>query len=358
MAHKVSPGGSYRIDRRYAAPVGRLALASGATTKAAYRNVLACLDRLAERGRLDVLAALKAKRVTVAQVLDADRTATLDALLAPADPADALFWPAVDGWLGLPAARGPGLARWGLSLAKLRRLGVLDDATRVRALPDVDWRALARTWPGSPSDYMHLRRGLSRFLTVQLGDVFHPLRRAVMRGMPVKAERERVPDLDVPTFWRIVAAAPEHVRAAFVALVALGLRVGEYLRLRETDLHPITKTVSIPGTKTASSMAVLAVDPDLWPWIVRAVPAPVAYKWLRLYWKRALEAAGADTTLRLHDLRHLTAQLLVNAGQSEASVQTTMRHATAGMTRRYAKQRDRGQNAAALARVLLDARSA
>jgi len=85
-----------------------------------------------------------------------------------------------------------------------------------------------------------------------------------------------------------------------------------------------------------------------------AVPSPVEYKWLRLYWQRALKAVGADETLRLHDVRHLTAQLLVNAGQSEASVQTTMRHATASMTRRYAMQKDRGDNATALARVLLD----
>jgi hypothetical protein len=50
----------------------------------------------------------------------------------------------------------------------------------------------------------------------------------------------------------------------------------------------------------------------------------------------------------------LTAQLLVNAGQSEAKVQSTMRHATASMTRRYAMQRDHGENAAVLARVLLE----
>lgn len=102
----------------------------------------------------------------------------------------------------------------------------------------------------------------------------------------------------------------------------------------------------------------LKVDAELWQWIVAAVPAPVAYNWLRKYWKRALKAAGADTTLRLHDLRHLTAQLLVNAGRSEASVQTTMRHSTAAMTRRYARQKDRGENAATLARVLLEPRSA
>jgi hypothetical protein len=45
--------------------------------------------------------------------------------------------------------------------------------------------------------------------------------------------------------------------------------------------------------------------------------------------------------------------VLVNAGRSEASVQHTMRHATADMTRKYAKQRDRGENAQALADVLL-----
>lgn len=102
----------------------------------------------------------------------------------------------------------------------------------------------------------------------------------------------------------------------------------------------------------------LRVDPGLWPWVLAAVPAPVAYNWLRKYWKRALASVGADQTLRLHDLRHLTAQLLVNAGQSEASVQTTMRHATAGMTRRYARQKDRGENASTLARVLLQEQSA
>lgn len=97
----------------------------------------------------------------------------------------------------------------------------------------------------------------------------------------------------------------------------------------------------IPGTKKAGSAAVLRVDPELWPWVTAAVPAPLAYWGLRFHWKRALATAGADQTLRLHDLRHLTAQLLVNAGQTEASVQTTMRHETASMTRRYAAKRPR-----------------
>lgn len=363
MAHKVSAGGSYRLDKRYSEPVGRLAIATGATTRAAFHNVVACCDRLAQRGRLDVLAAVKAHRITLAQVLDADRRDALDALLASLTPnlADALLWPAVASFLGPANAardRGPTMRRYATSWKKLERAGVLSKDAPVSALDGLDWPALARTWKGSTADWNHVRRAVSHFLAVHLGDTFHPLRRAVVKAIPRQRERERVPDLDVPTFWQVVNAAPEYVRPAFVALVTLGLRTGEYLRMRETDLHPITHTVNVPGTKTEGSAAVLRVADDMWPWIVAAVPSPVEYSWLRIYWKRALKAVGADVTLRLHDLRHLTAQLLVNAGQSEASVQTTMRHATASMTRRYAMQKDRGENATALARVLLDSRTA
>ena len=92
----------------------------------------------------------------------------------------------------------------------------------------------------------------------------------------------------------------------------------------------------IPSTKTELSTAVVRVDERLWPWIVAAVPSPLAYTWLRLHFKRALKAAGAPSDLRLHDLRHCYAQWLVDAGASEARVQVGMRHATAAMTRRYA----------------------
>ncbi|MGQ0701978.1 MAG: tyrosine-type recombinase/integrase [Gemmatimonadales bacterium] len=363
MPHKVSAGGSYRLDKIFPPPVGRLAIATGATTKRRFDDAVACLRRLAERGRFDALLALKEHRLTVQQLLDADRTGRLDALLASLapNPEAAPLWPAVEAWLGPIAERTETVKRYGVSWKQLEGAGVLRAGATVSALRELDWKALARQWTEkgrSGSDWNHLRRAVSRFLTVHLADVYHPMRRAVVAAIPRRPESERVPDLDTPAFWRVVAAAPEHVRPAYVTLVALGLRTGEYLRMRETDLHPITKSVSIPGRKTAGSAAVLQVDPELWPWVVAAVPAPVAYQWLRIHWKRALAAVGADRTLRLHDLRHLTAQVLVEAGRSEASVQTTMRHATPAMTRRYARRKDRGENAAALARALLNARSA
>ena len=48
----------------------------------------------------------------------------------------------------------------------------------------------------------------------------------------------------------------------------------------------------------------------------------------------------------------MPAQILTNEGMPEAKVQTMMRHATASMTRRYAKQRDKGEAAALLGEAM------
>lgn len=46
---------------------------------------------------------------------------------------------------------------------------------------------------------------------------------------------------------------------------------------------------------------------------------------------------------------------LTDRGASEARVQVGMRHANASMTRRYSKQRDKGENARLMADILLGA---
>jgi integrase len=83
------------------------------------------------------------------------------------------------------------------------------------------------------------------------------------------------------------------------------------------------------------------------------VPSPLGYQWLRRHWKDACRAAGAAHDLRLHDLRHCYGQWLANAGVGEARIQTGLRHATATMTRRYTKQRDKGENAKTMGDILL-----
>jgi integrase len=65
------------------------------------------------------------------------------------------------------------------------------------------------------------------------------------------------------------------------------------------------------------------------------------------------KSGQVHTSLRLKDLRHCTAQWATNEGVAEAKVQVFMRHANPSMTRRYGKQKDRGEVATAVADAML-----
>jgi integrase len=350
--HRTSAGGTYRLDRVFPG-IGRIAVASGATTRADFKSRDDLLTRLASKGRLDLLQAIKGGTLTVTQVLAADRQDTLDQLVGDRAHLAANLWTAVDAWTPTSARAPATRRRYAVSFAALKRCGVLKADATVEQLAAVDWRVLETMWAASAADWNHLRRAVSHFLAMHLGDVYHPLRRQVVKAIPKRHEQERVPDLPPALFWKIVDKAPEHARAAFVTIAALGLRVGEYLRLTRDHLLPHSFAVQIPGTKTDGSATTARVDERLWPWILQGVPSSLQYKWLRLYWKRALKAAEAPLDLRLHDLRHCTGQWLADAGVGEARIQTTLRHATAAMTRRYTKQKDKGENARTMADVLL-----
>ncbi|UCH86453.1 MAG: tyrosine-type recombinase/integrase [Dehalococcoidia bacterium] len=75
---------------------------------------------------------------------------------------------------------------------------------------------------------------------------------------------------------------------------------------------------------------------------------------LRIHWNRACRAIGVSD-LTLQDLRHFYGQMLINAGRPEVSVQHGLRHADPRMTRRYTRQRDRGENAAAMEEIMFPA---
>ena len=357
MPHRTSKNGTFRLDRRFPG-VGRIAVASGATTSTEFRKRDALLTRLYDQGRLDLLRAIQSGKLNTTEVYAADRMSQLDSLTGDRALLSANLWEAVKNWTPTSAPAKQTRRRYATSFGTLERSGVLSSSATVGELASVDWRALGATWKGGPSDWNHLRRAVSRFLTLHLGDVHHPLRRQVVKAIPTRKENSRVPDLPLTLFWAIVQAAPEYLRSAYITMAALGLRVGEYLKLTKDHLLPHSLSVRIPGTKTAESATVVRVDERLWPWVVAGVPSPLAYKWLREYFKRALKAAEAPLDLRLHDLRHCYAQWLVDAGASEARVQVGMRHATAAMTRRYAMQRDKGENAKLMANLLLPARTA
>lgn len=254
------------------------------------------------------------------------------------------------------------LPRMGTAAATRKRYAVTFDALERKAAPmlgpeatvadleHVDWPALQAAWGRSGSDWNHVRRAVSRLLSVLLDDKYHPFRRVVVGKIGVASEVERVPDVTVGQFWDIVRHAPEFVRPAFVVLVATGMRWGEYARTKRSHLRPSVCGVKIPGTKTKTSAATVYVDTSLWPWIEAGVPAPLGYKWTRTHWKRACAKAGI-TDLRLHDLRHLHGQLAIES-VDVTKVADGLRHTQLATTRRYVRQKNRKDVAAAVGQAL------
>jgi integrase len=350
MAHKANGRGCFRIDRIFPA-VGRIAVSSGTKSRTEFRKRNELVTSLYDTGRLDLLEAIKDGRFTVAEVFSAQRTERLGFLAADI-VLHRNLWEVFEEWKYVSANMAKTRLRYQTSFRALRRSGILKDDSKVRDLNRVNWTELRELWSNSAADWNHLRRAVSRFLTMILKDKYHPFRRAVMDAFPKASEPPgRVPDLSPELFWKLVDAAAEQIRPALVTLVATGMRVGEYLACQREDLRPHTYTLRVPGTKTPGSEDIARIDPSIWPWVNAAIPAPMQYKWLRIHFKRACATIGVED-LRLHDLRHCTGQWLTDAGRPEASVQQTLRHKDPSMTRRYTKQRMKGEDAAALAKVL------
>lgn len=333
--------------------LGRLVipLHTASSRVAARREAL--VDQLIDQAQVDVLRALGAGTLSIELVEAHAREhglggAGLSAQLVLAEP----LWDAFKGTLPQMGRADTTRLRYAVTVAQLRARLPRAEALTVRDLLRVDWEALRAAWPGSAADWMHVRRLVSRFLSLRLGAKHHPVRAEVLARIPVAREVERVPELTPVDFHRIVEAARVDVRPVLWTLVLTGMRVGEFLRCTPADLRPALHAVQVPGTKTTGAAALVRVAPELWGWVEAAVPSPLRYKALRLAWKAALRAAGADAGLRLHDLRHAHGQWAVEAGVPEALVQVSLRHTQAATTRRYTKQHGRAAVAAGLARHL------
>ena len=341
------PGGessNFRFDRVFQG-VGRVQRSSGTNRIGEFRKRDAILTKLFENAQLEVLRSFQRGEVTIEQLVEADRVGRLKGADLMSDMAlRQPLWNAVDATLPKMGSSDETRRRYFTSLAKLQRLGHrwLTSSARVGDLANVDWRQLSVAWGGSAADWNHMRRALSTFLTTALGDVFHPLRRTVMKQIALRAERPRVPDLGVEQFWRIVALTPEHARACYVVLAASGMRLGEYLRCTKANLRPETCAIQVPGTKTAASADVIYVDSELWPWVELGVPSPLQRKWMWTYWKRACREAG-QPDLRLHDLRHFYSQLADEAGASTEMVMAALRHSNPATTRGYKTRKVKGE---------------
>ena len=337
-----------RFDIRFPG-VGRIREPTRARTWQDYDRRKAVVYKLFENSQLDILRAFRSSEVTIEQLVDADRQekslATLDDLKLRAP-----LWPTVDRALAKMKCSKATKLRYRVSWDALKARGPLPDSATVADLAHVDWDDLKGAWGKSGSDWMHVRRAVSRTLSVVLGDKFHPFRRRVVAMIPTKRERERKPNLSPERFRAVAAHAPEHIRASYWTLVLTGMRVGEYLRTTLRDLDPYGHRVHVPGTKTEDADGWVSVAPHLWGWIVQGVPSRVRYKRLREAWVAACEAEGVKG-VTLHDLRHCTGQWATDAEAAEKDVQVALRHRTAAMTRRYTVKASTDAVAAALGTV-------
>ena len=335
--------------------VGVLQVTSPATSRRAIERHHAIVDRLIEDSQVEVLRAVKERRVSLDQLADLERRGMLTGaqVLASVQLQRPLF-EALDGALEAMGRNPVNRRRYQVSRVALERKGAphITARTLVADLADVDWLALRESWGGSIADWMHLRRALSRMLTVLLGDKYHPFRRQVVQRIPWYKQPERTPDLSPARFWSIMEHTRDDARAAFVTLAATGMRVGEYLRCTKDNLLPSVLAVKVPGTKTEGSAATISVDERLWPWVQAGIPAPLAYKRLRELWQEACAAAGVSG-LVLHDLRHAHAQWATDEGVALSRVAGSLRHASTAVTERYARSADTRQVSSAVANVLL-----
>jgi integrase len=169
-----------------------------------------------------------------------------------------------------------------------------------------------------------------------------------VRGFKVQNARLRY--LEPAELVRVLAAAQRDAAApwlvpAIILAVHMGVRQGELLRLRWSDLSPTLQLATIPLTKNnevkhvplnAEVQAVLAALPRhgatvlAWPW-----GEPISRITLYYAFQRALAAAGI-TDFRWHDLRHTFASHLVMAGVDLHTTGELLGHRDPQSTRRYA----------------------
>lgn len=155
------------------------------------------------------------------------------------------------------------------------------------------------------------------------------------------------------------------VLAAFELLLLTGCRRSELCGARRTQLDVAARTLVLPDTKNGTSRTVALSDAALA--VLKALPPrpgewllPAPGDWrkparnLSKPWARLCKAAGIPAGraakgagLRIHDLRHSHASMLLTAGYSLGAIGECLGHKSTQTTQRYAHLNDASRRAAA-----------
>jgi integrase/recombinase XerD len=162
---------------------------------------------------------------------------------------------------------------------------------------------------------------------------------------------------DVKTLFSVI----DHPRnrAMFLLLLRTGMRIGELLDLRPSDVSLHEQKVMIyVGEKNYRGRVVYFSDDAreaLEAWLKVRDPQrqclfyssrghSLTYATVRVSFKKYLEKAGLDhKDYTMHQLRHTFATDLLNAGMRLECLQPLLGHSTLEMTRRYARLSDKSR---------------
>lgn len=366
------------------------------TNQRDYDRCVDIVNRLIADHQGDVLRAVLLGDISTGELLDADRRQELTGtkILSKVQLGRDL-WKAIEETLPAMGKSEGGRKAYQWSFVALKNQRVVPwpkTSMTVRDLldPKLDWNAMAEKWPKSAADWNNVVRAVRAFLTKYLGSVRHEFREQFGAAASLLPEDERVPDNSPELFGIILGHLPAHAKAVAMGLFLTGLRDrSEFFRADETHLMPVTCGVKIPArvrarmTKTKKGR-VIYIDPDMWPWIVASIPAPIGYLQFLRYWRKACVLAGAGQYvetgrmkevrvklergqvysrkghretgqpeqkietkkvpqlryegLRPHDLRHALAQWTHDDGIPLDKIKDVLGHSNISMSGRYARQ--------------------
>jgi integrase len=176
----------------------------------------------------------------------------------------------------------------------------------------------------------------------------------------VRQEREPIteaPFLTTEQIHSLLRVSTPALRPILLVAIHTGLRWGELRRLEWRDVDFANRILTARDTKNADTRHV-PIDQDVVDCLrehrfaqtrglgrlARAVfvngRLRKPYSDIRKPFKKALKAAGIDTSFRFHDLRHTAGSQMVMAGVDLRTVQKILGHRTPQMTMRYAHLSD------------------
>lgn len=137
---------------------------------------------------------------------------------------------------------------------------------------------------------------------------------------------------------RLWAHADEAGVDTVLILIYTGMRVGELLNLRKSDVNRRQKYIFVRKSKTESGIRIIPIHPRIYPLIIRRMDCtgeyligPYTYSQYVVLWKGVMKIIHGESHTT-HDCRHTLATLLSNADVNEVAKKRILGHAGGNIT--------------------------